>query len=75
MNATSYNPHVTWTRLRKLLHLGNSYAVTIPTGWVRMYSDPKLPYVTTRLQPDGSIVLRPYDPTDPTGEQWTQPPP
>jgi len=52
-------------RLRKLLLLGNSHAVTIPTTWVRRYVDPKLPYVTTALLEDGSILLQPFDPKNP----------
>lgn len=48
--------------LRKLLHLGNSYAVTIPTRWVRAQVNPRLPYVTTTPNPDGSITLRPFNP-------------
>ena len=55
--------------------LGNSYAVTIPTKWVRKFVDPKLPYVTTALQSDGSIVLRPFDPKDPTGAECQNPQP
>ena len=46
--------------LRKLLHLGNSYAVTIPTAWVKSNCDPRLPYLTTRFQPDGSIRIEPF---------------
>jgi len=66
-NATGEKPSIVMQRLRKLLHLGNSYAVTIPTAWVKHYVDPKLPYLTTALRSDGSILLRPFDPQDPTG--------
>lgn len=48
--------------LRKLLHLGNSYAVTIPDRWVRDQVNPKLPYLTTTPNADGSITLRAFDP-------------
>jgi hypothetical protein len=67
-NATGGKPSIVMQRLRKLLLLGNSYAVTIPHKWVRYYVNPKLPYVTTSLQADGSILLRPFNPKDPTGE-------
>jgi antitoxin component of MazEF toxin-antitoxin module len=66
-------PLIVMQRLRKLLELGNSFAVTIPTKWVRTYVNPKLKYVTTSLQDDGSILLRPFNPNDPIGEECLKP--
>jgi hypothetical protein len=46
--------------LRKLLRLGHSYAVTIPDAWVTAHVNPKLPYLTTRPNDDGTITLAPF---------------
>jgi hypothetical protein len=53
--------------LRKLLRLGHSYAVTIPDAWVHAHCKPELPYLTTTLQPDGAILIRPFNPKHPLG--------
>jgi len=55
-------PAPSFQLLRKLLHLGNSYAVTIPDRWVRNHVDPRLPYLTTKPNDDGSITLRAFNP-------------
>jgi len=55
-------PKKDFQRLRKLMRLGHSYAVTIPDVWVAEQCNPKLPYVTTLLLGDGSILLRPFNP-------------
>jgi len=52
--------------LRKLLHLGNSYAVTIPDVWVKANVNPRFPYLTTRPNPDGTITLAPFAPLNPS---------
>ncbi len=53
--------------LRKLLRLGHSYAVTIPDIWVHAHVNPRLPYLTTTPNNDGSITLRAFSPhTEPT---------
>jgi len=74
-NATGGKPSIVMQRLRKLLYLGNSCAVTIPDKWVKKYVDPKLPYLTTSLLEDGSILLRPFNPKDPTGDECPNPTP
>ena len=64
---TKQHPPKGFQMLRKLLQLGNSYAVTIPTAWVKEHVDQRLPYVTTVPNDDGSITLRAYDPRKPIG--------
>jgi hypothetical protein len=71
--ATGKNPAIVMQRLRKLLRLGNSYAVSIPDKWVNLYVNPKVPYLTTSLRADGSILLRPFNPHDPTGDECPKP--
>lgn len=68
-NATGGLPSVVMQRLRKLSYHGNTHTVTIPSKWVQKFCDPKLPYVTTTLLADNSILLRPFNPKDPTGEE------
>jgi hypothetical protein len=54
--------HPGFQLLRKLLRLGNSYAVTIPDVWVKANVNPRLPYLTTTPNDDGSITLRAFNP-------------
>lgn len=71
-NATEGKPLGNFQIIRRLLNLGNSHAITIPTAWVKIHVDPKLPYITTTPLPDGSILIRPFDPMHPTGKAPTQ---
>ena len=74
-NTTGGKPSIVMQRIRKLLHLGNSHAVTIPDKWVKQYVNPKQPYLTTSLLADGSILVRPFNPKDPTGNECPTPRP
>jgi hypothetical protein len=51
--------------IRKLLTLGHSYAVTLPTAWVKKHCTSATPYILATPNADGTITLRPFDPQNP----------
>jgi len=50
--------------IRKLLTLGASYGITIPTRWVRSHLHPSTPYVTADFSQPGIIIIRPLRPNE-----------
>jgi len=50
--------------LRKLLTLGASYGITLPTRWVRAHLHPSTPYVIADFAVPGEITIRPLKPKD-----------
>ena len=56
------NAALDFQRLRKLIRQGASYAITLPAAWVHAHCNPKLPYIITSPQADGSIIVRPFNP-------------
>jgi antitoxin component of MazEF toxin-antitoxin module len=44
--------------IRKLMRLGNAYAVTLPPAWVRSLNPGNPHYLTVHVSHDGSVVVR-----------------
>jgi len=59
----SFEPHFHQV-VRKLLRLGSSYAITIPTRWVERHADQRHPYVTVSDHADGLLTVRPLVPKE-----------
>ena len=50
---------ITASTVRKLLHLGNSDAVSVPRSWTRAYLNQPHKYVNVTLYDDGTITMTP----------------
>lgn len=59
--------------IRKLMRLGNAYAVTLPPEWVRSFSPGDPHYLTVRVTKDGSVVVRDLDPGTISGDVQADP--
>jgi len=44
--------------IRKLMRLGNAYAVTLPPAWVRSLNVGAVHYLKVTHHPDGYIIVR-----------------
>lgn len=55
-------------RIRKVLRIGHSYAITIPGTFVRRNASGPALYLATRIAEDGSYRVEPIVPTGPGSE-------
>lgn len=44
--------------IRKLMRLGNAFAVTLPPDWVRSLSPGNPHYLSVHVARDGSVIIR-----------------
>ena len=57
------NQHGSTPKLRKVIQLGHTYAITIPPDWVRSTYPNGAKYATVTVAEDGTLSITPYPDT------------